>query len=140
MDEVYACGYCEKEFSRVDELTVHADVCQQSGLLVDSEDEGSSIQSNVMDICKTFFKEEANEDEPSAEGNTSTEVETGNSHGCNRCGKTGFSNKHTRDAHERSCSGLFVRQPKFKAWKSGGAYYCKEPKCPEKTPFQSEYR
>ena len=79
MDEVYACGYCEKEFSRVDELTVHADVCQQSGLLVDSEDEGSSIQSNVMDICKTFFKEEANEDEPSAEGNTSTEVETFNS-------------------------------------------------------------
>ena len=140
MDEVYACGYCEKEFSRVEELSAHADVCDQSGLLAESEeDEGPDVQSSIMDICKTFFKEERpEEDEPSAaENDTLGEVKIG---GCGRCGKTGFSSKQLRSGHEKRCSGLFVRQPKFSAWKSNGAYVCKEPECTAETPFQTEYR
>ena len=96
MDDVYACGFCEREFSRVDELSAHADVCDQvkEEKLEDPEDEGSSVQSN---ICKTFFSEEADEDEPSAVGNASTEAKNGGSHGCNLCGKTGFSCEKSRD-------------------------------------------
>ena len=45
-----------------------------------------------------------------------------------------------RDNHAQTCTGLFVRQPKFKAWSSGGVYHCKEPNCKDKTPFQNEYR
>ena len=145
MDEVYACGYCEKEFSLVEELSAHEDACDQSGLLVDSdsEDEGSSTQkqeeplavSNMMDLCKTVFEEDTDEDDPSAVDKINTSMEDG----CNRCGKIGFSNKKTKDVHEKICSGLFVRQPKFKAWKSNGVYNCKEPGCTEKTSFQSEY-
>ena len=136
-DEVYACGYCEKEFSRVEALSAHADACDQSGLLAESEeDEGTNVESNIMDICKTFFKEEEqpDEDEPSA---AADKVKIG---GCSRCGKTGFANKQLRSGHEKRCSGLFVRQPKFSAWKSNGAYLCKEPKCTAETPFQTEYR
>ena len=139
-DEVYACGYCEKEFSRVDALSAHADACDQSGLLAESEeDEDKNVQSNITDICKTFFKEEQepDEDEPSAVTKASRGVKIG---GCSRCGKTGFANKQLRSGHEKRCSGIFVRQPKFSAWKSNGAYLCKEPKCTAKTPFQTEYR
>ena len=98
--DAYACGFCEKEFYRVDELSAHADVCDQvvkEEKLEDSEDEGPSVQSNIVDMCKTFFSEEADEDEPSAVGNASTEAKNGGSHGCNLCGKTDFSCKKSRD-------------------------------------------
>ena len=141
MDDVYECGFCEKEFSRVEELSAHADVCdpvlEEEENLVYPDDQGPSNQYNITK-CKTLIKE-TNDDEPSVVRKTSKEAENGDSHVCNRCGKTGFSNKQTRHDHERRCNGLFVRQPKFKAWKSNGVYYCKEPKCTDKTPFQSEY-
>ena len=58
---------------------------------------------------------------------------------CTRCGKK-FTKSKAVDVHEKTCDGLFVRQPKFYKSKVGSVYYCQELECPVKTAFESEYR
>ena len=58
---------------------------------------------------------------------------------CTRCGKK-FTKSKAVDVHEKTCDGLFVRQPKFYKSKVGSVFYCQELDCPVKTAFESEYR
>ena len=51
-----------------------------------------------------------------------------------------FTKSKAVDVHEKTCDGLFVRQPKFYKSKVGSVFYCRELDCPDPVePFESEY-
>ena len=48
MDDVYACGFCEKEFSQEDELYAHTQCCETLNQVEEEEDadnQGLCIES-----------------------------------------------------------------------------------------------
>jgi len=112
-ERLFSCELCDRKFFREVDVTDHA---RRSHPVLVKETVSTIHNGSMGDTDGSF--------DPACV--------------CSRCGKK-FASKAYVDNHERSCDGMFVRQPKFTQSKMNGLWFCQEKGCPTKSSFDCEY-